>query len=301
MLAKKRQKHSPKPEAVMPVLLLCLLTAVLPMEAKLPPVLQSFTDDDRVKDAPEDKVDEKNPEAEIFKVRTTNDEKLQARSEIYFLTDKITSCRDRSLHIPGLDLSTLPRERRETLEQSLAAIRARQLASLLNRRGTSLAILGDNSRALNDLDEAVNFDAEYAPAYNNRAWLRAQKGELKEALTDVNKALELAPKMAEAYDTRGAINLVLKKTGDAIEDFNVSINCNPRYAEAYFHRSIAHKLMGNLDKYKEDESRAKELEKQALFETETGKQTGPKEEAAKEKTPAANQKEEEEPKENKSK
>lgn len=231
-----------------------------PAQANLPPILEGFTDDERIKDTPEDVASVEDPEKDLFKVRTKSDEKLQARSEVYFLTDKISNCRERSLHIPGLDLSTLSKEKREHIEQSLAAIRARQLAGFLNKRGTSLAILGDNARALSDLDEALDVDSEYAPAYNNRAWLRAQKGELKGALSDVNKALELAPQMAEAFDTRGTINLALKKNTDALADFNSSIACNPKYAEAYFHRSVAYKMMGNQEKSKEDEAKAKELQ-----------------------------------------
>lgn len=255
----------PKNETRMRVvagLALLLFAGLQPAQAKLPPLLENLTNDDRIKDSqPESGAPEKvDPEKELFKVRTTDDERLQARSEVYFLTDKISNCRERSLHIPGLDLNTLSKEQREHLEQSLAAIRARQLASFLNRRGTSLAILGDNAKALNDLDEALDIDGEYAPAYNNRAWLRAQKGELKGALSDVNKALELAPQMAEAYDTRGTINLAMKKASDALADFHNSIICNPKYAEAYFHRALAHKALGNQEKSKEDQAKAKELQ-----------------------------------------
>lgn len=189
--------------------LLCSSQAI----AQKPPLLPSFTLNDGVTtdDASDDNLISEN---NLFKVRTTGDEKLKARTEVVYLTEKIGNCRERSLHIPGLDMMSLPKDKRESLEMSLNAIRSRQLASLLNRRGTFLAILGNQNNALRDLDEAVDFDSEYAPAYNNRAWLRAQQGELNGALSDVNKALSLAPKMEEAYDTRGTINLAQKRLNE---------------------------------------------------------------------------------------
>ncbi len=227
--------------------------------AQRPPVLPSLTLNDGV--AADDVGDkELITEANLFKVRTSGDEKLKARNEVVFLTEKIGNCRERSLHIPGLDMMSLPKDKRESLEMSLNAIRSRQLASLLNRRGTFLAILGNQNNALRDLDEAVDFDSEYAPAYNNRAWLRAQQGQLSGALSDVNKALSLAPKMEEAYDTRGTINLAQKRLNEALNDFNTSIDLNDKYAEAYYHRAITHKLMGDLASYKADENVAKQLE-----------------------------------------
>ncbi len=227
--------------------------------AQRPPVLPGFTLNDGVAtDDPGD--DALISESDLFKVRTSGDEKLKARTEVVYLTEKIGNCRERSLHIPGLDMMSLPKDKRESLEMSLNAIRSRQLASLLNRRGTFLAILGNQNNALRDLDEAVDFDSEYAPAYNNRAWLRAQQGELSGALSDVNKALSLAPKMEEAYDTRGTINLAQKRLNEALNDFNTSIDLNDKYAEAYYHRAIAHKLLGDIASYKADENIAKQLE-----------------------------------------
>ncbi|MBX9942064.1 MAG: tetratricopeptide repeat protein [Candidatus Obscuribacterales bacterium] len=230
-----------------------------PALATLPPVLDglSSASDDR------DNKKQADPENNIFFVASTKDEKLQAQGEIYFLSDKINHFRERLPSLPGLDLSSLSEENRKIFEQNLQAlqaIQAHQLARLLNRRGTFHAILGDQLKALSDLDEAVQFDDSYAPAYNNRAWLRAQKGSLSDALADVNKALELSPKMAEAYDTRGSINLALKNLEAAIKDFDASIECNPKYAEAYFHRALAYKSMGNQEKYQSDKSKARELD-----------------------------------------
>lgn len=225
----------------------------------MPNMAQSGMLDGMTEKAGEEKISSES-EHDIFKVKSSGDDKLQARSKVYFLTNAITNCREHSLRIPGLDLSVLPREKRDEIERGLAAMKQRKLASLLNQRGTSHVILGDSRLAIKDLDEAVDSDAEYAPAYNNRAWVRAQLGKFELALDDINKALSLAPRMEEAYDTRGSIKLVQRKFTEALSDFNTSIDLNGKYAEAYYHRAITYKLMGDQKNSRSDSERAKKLE-----------------------------------------
>lgn len=237
---------------------LCL--AILISSANLPCALANLPmvfPDPTGEDAPKkQKAVEK---SSLFAVPSTTVERMEARTKISFLSEKISQAQERTLIIPDLDLTKLPKEKRELVERALAATQARRLAALLNQRGTYLAVIGDNSKALGDLDEAVTTDAGYAPAYNNRAWMRALEGDLQSALKDVNKAIELAPDMAEAYDTRGTINLAMHKLDEAMVDFTDSITKKPAYAEAYFHRALAHKAMGHKSQFVLDERRAKEL------------------------------------------
>jgi tetratricopeptide (TPR) repeat protein len=92
-------------------------------------------------------------------------------------------------------------------ERAMAASQSRKLAALLNQRGTCLALIGERSKAISDLDEAVISDKNYAPAFNNRAWMLAQAPSRH---GNVNKAMT-SPKWPEAYDTRGTIYLALKQ------------------------------------------------------------------------------------------
>jgi len=172
----------------------------------------------------------------LFKVRTTTAEKMKAMSDLSVLNAAIN----------GKNIGDNAEARKS-------------LATLLNKRGTCLALIGEHTKALSDLDEAVISDNNYAPAFNNRAWMRAQAGELQPALADVNKALELAPKMAEAYDTRGTINFALKHFDQAMKDFDQSIEHKNDYAEAYYHRALLHKKLGHDTLYRADEKKAIEL------------------------------------------
>ncbi len=199
------------------------------------------------------------PSTNLFTVRTTTAEKMQAMSNVSLLNERISQIQEHSTGLPNLDQSKLSPQKREMFERAMAASQSRKLAALLNQRGTCLALIGERSKAISDLDEAVISDKSYAPAFNNRAWMMAQAGNLDAAMVDVNKAIELSPEMAEAYDTRGTIYMALKQYEPAMKDFNSSIQNREDYAEAYYHRALLHKLNGNTSQSSADEKRAIEL------------------------------------------
>ena len=203
------------------------------------------------------------PSINLFAVRTTTAEKMQAMSNVSLLNERISQIQDHSAGLNKLNLdqsqSKLSPQKREMFERALAASQSRKLAALLNQRGTCLALIGERSKAISDLDEAVISDKNYAPAFNNRAWMMAQAGNLDAAMVDVNKAIELSPEMAEAYDTRGTIYMALKQFEPAMKDFNSSIQNKADYAEAYYHRGLLHKLQGNSSQSSADDKRAIEL------------------------------------------
>ncbi|CAN5254263.1 hypothetical protein BH11CYA1_BH11CYA1_45180 [soil metagenome] len=203
------------------------------------------------------------PSTNLFTVRTSTAEKMQAMSNVSLLNERISQLQESSAGTPKLDAaqsaSKISPQKREIFERAIAASQSRKLAALLNQRGTCLALIGERNKAISDLDEAVISDKNYAPAFNNRAWMMAQAGNLDAAMVDVNKALELAPEMAEAYDTRGTIHLAQKHNELAMKDFNSSIQCRSDYAEAYYHRALLHKSQGETSQYAADEKRAIEL------------------------------------------
>ncbi|MFA6208850.1 MAG: hypothetical protein WCT03_02110 [Candidatus Obscuribacterales bacterium] len=203
------------------------------------------------------------PSTNLFVVRTSTAEKMQAMSNVSLLNERISQMQENSAAAPKLNLdpnlTKISPQKREMFERAMAASQSRKLAALLNQRGTCLALIGERSKAISDLDEAVISDKNYAPAFNNRAWMMAQAGNLDAAMVDVNKAIELAPEMAEAYDTRGTIHMALKEYDAAMKDFNSSVEHKDDYAEAYYHRAVLHKLQGRMSQFSADEKRAIEL------------------------------------------
>lgn len=63
--------------------------------------------------------------------------------------------------------------------------------------------LGDNDRALQNYDQAIALDPNYAIAYVNRAVVHAQQGNYDRAIRDLDQAIALDPNDGLAYVNRG--------------------------------------------------------------------------------------------------
>ncbi|MBU6451240.1 MAG: hypothetical protein KGS72_05655 [Cyanobacteria bacterium REEB67] len=195
----------------------------------------------------------------LFLMRSNIKERIDAQVQIPNLTDKIIRLEDPDFIKPDIDRSKLSAEKIALIEREVARHRLHILATFLYRRGTLLAVLGDNEKAMSDLGAALNSDSNYAPAYNNRACLKASEGDFDGALADANKALTLAPNFVEAYDTRGAVYLAKKQYQKARLDFDHAIAARPAYAEAFYHRALLMKALGKESDWQTDFQKAKQL------------------------------------------
>ncbi|MBS2010800.1 MAG: hypothetical protein JST01_27365, partial [Cyanobacteria bacterium SZAS TMP-1] len=158
--------------------------------------------------------------ASLFLQPAEGKERMDAHVQINNLSVKISHLADATIIASGLDTSKLSAEGRDAIVAKLSQAKSHLMASLLTRRGTLLAVVGDTERAIADLDEAVHSDALYAPAYNNRACLRASSGDFDGALADASKAISIVPNFAEAFDTRGSVYFATKRYTLAQADFN---------------------------------------------------------------------------------
>ena len=75
---------------------------------------------------------------------------------------------------------------------------------------------------------------------------KAQKRDYQGAINDFNQALKVNPNYAQAYHSRGKTRLELKDNRGAINDFNQAIKINPQYADAYSSRSFACSNLNDL-------------------------------------------------------
>ena len=60
-----------------------------------------------------------------------------------------------------------------------------------NNRGLAYYYKGDYDRAIQDYDEAIRLNPNFAPAYYNRGLACRQKSQKKQAIADFRKVLEL--------------------------------------------------------------------------------------------------------------
>ena len=87
--------------------------------------------------------------------------------------------------------------------------------------------------AIEDYDEAVALNPDYAEAYNNRGVAYEKKGDLDLAIQDYDKAIALRPDLAETYCRRGVTWLVLKEWDKARSDLTTAKEMEVPIAEFF--------------------------------------------------------------------
>ena len=118
-------------------------------------------------------------------------------------------------------------------------MKSRHPAALLNR-AVARQCLGDSAAALSDLNRALEIDANYFLAHQNRGRLHDARREYEAALADFTAALALAPN-AQAQATclfdRGTAQQSLGNLAAALKDYTAALQHNPRHELALGNRA----------------------------------------------------------------
>jgi len=136
----------------------------------------------------------------------------------------------------------------------------KDLAVAYNNRGSARNMQGDFDDAIDDFDEAIRLDPQYALAYNNRGSARIGMGDFDHAIEDLNQAIALEPKYALAFNYRGSAWIAKGDLDRAIGDFNEAIRLEPNYAPAYNNRGGAWMSKGDFERAIADHSEAIRLD-----------------------------------------
>ena len=129
-----------------------------------------------------------------------------------------------------------------------------ELAEHFFQSGNRKLQQGLHEAALLDYDKAIEYNLEYAKAYNNRAAIECTLHNYKKAQEDCDQALEYGKALESdfedvvVYINRAEAFLNLKEYKKAIEDYNQVIESKGNYAFAYNNRGLA---KGGLGKYEE--------------------------------------------------
>ena len=127
-------------------------------------------------------------------------------------------------------------------------------------RGNAYANKGESDRAIQDYDQAIRLDPNSALFYTNRGAAYANKGEHDRAIQDYDQAIRLDPNYARAYNNRGNAYSRKGEYDRAIQDYDQAIRLNPNYAYAYYHRGNAYANKGEHDRANQDYDQAIRLD-----------------------------------------
>jgi tetratricopeptide (TPR) repeat protein len=87
--------------------------------------------------------------------------------------------------------------------------------------------------AIADCNEVLRIHPRNVDAYNNRGLNRVALGDYKQAIADFNQVLEIEPNQAKTYLNRGYSRLQLDDNWGAIEDFDRAMRLDPQLAKVY--------------------------------------------------------------------
>jgi tetratricopeptide (TPR) repeat protein len=96
-------------------------------------------------------------------------------------------------------------------------------AKALFLRGLSFSQLNQRERAINDYDEAIRIDPQFASALNNRADAYLKMGQPAQGVEDIERALTIAPQAPIYNATRGQIGQALGDREGAIRDHEAAM------------------------------------------------------------------------------
>ena len=91
---------------------------------------------------------------------------------------------------------------------------------------------GDLKGAIEDCNQALRLNPNYALAYSNRGFARLLSGDLKEAIEDFTQALRIDPSLAITHNNRGLARFKIGDLKGAIEDVTQALRIDPSLALA---------------------------------------------------------------------
>ena len=107
--------------------------------------------------------------------------------------------------------------------------------------------------------DVINQYPYYSRAYDNRANAYLTVGEDDKAMRDMQQAIQLDPNFFGVYNNRAFLYNKQGKYDLALADWSKAIALNPNYAEAYYNRGLLHYHQGRMAEAKRDLNEAKKL------------------------------------------
>ncbi len=141
---------------------------------------------------------------------------------------------------------------------------------IYNNRGTAYSRKGDHVRAIQDFNEAIHLNPNYADFYHNRGVDYSAQRDYDHAIQDLNDAIRLRPNYVDAYydrgnayggrgiayDSKNDYDHAIQDYNQAVRDYTEAIRLRPSYASAYYGRGLAYDSRGIERDDRDDYDRA---------------------------------------------
>jgi tetratricopeptide (TPR) repeat protein len=106
---------------------------------------------------------------------------------------------------------------------------------------------GKYDEAIDDYNQTIQVEPNYAAAYNNRGRSYYAKGDYDMAIADFNQAIALDPNYADAYNNRGRAYYAKADMDRALADYNQAITLDPEFSLAYHGRAYVYLAKKDYD------------------------------------------------------
>jgi tetratricopeptide (TPR) repeat protein len=123
-------------------------------------------------------------------------------------------------------------------------------------RGLTYIELEEYKNAINDFNEALNFNEENSTLYFNRGYTNALAGNYENAINDYTKSISLDSTNAKTFVNRGDLWADAGESQRAIFDFTAAISLNKNDELAYFNRAKEFVKVGMFEQAIDDYSKA---------------------------------------------
>ena len=120
-------------------------------------------------------------------------------------------------------------------------------AKPFNNRGVAYQKKGNYDLALKDFDAAIDIDQNYADAFANRAELYQKKGDYPNALKDFDKAIQLKPTLGVVWNERCWTRAIIGELQPALTDCNEAIRLELNLAAAFDSRGFTYLKLGKWE------------------------------------------------------
>lgn len=109
----------------------------------------------------------------------------------------------------------------------------------------ALAMGGDYTRAIEQFNESIDLNPEYANAFFNRGELYFELGKFEDAIGDYDAAIALATDDPQFFNSRGHCHFMLKRYDNALADYTTAASQSQDDPTYHTDLADAHQFLGN--------------------------------------------------------